>query len=305
MQGNLFLRWVGGKQRLINALHDMYPGELFDGSIDTYIEPFLGAGAVFFDVVKTGKIEKAYLSDINPDLIMAYEVVKRAPLELLKRCNILLEEYMILPSKEEKGAYYYTVRETYNAHRHVVGYNKWSTAWIDRAAMFIFINRAGYSGLYRVNSKGDLNTPFGWFEIIKMPREEVLLDNSQSLSIAELRCADFIETLDNACDNSFIYCDPPYIPVSKTSDFTGYSEGKFYEQDQVRLANRLQEISKTTNAKIMSSNSYQENGVLRELYGGMYINEVKTIRSVRVQMANKPITEVVITNYDSKKSSRS
>ncbi|MEM3181206.1 MAG: DNA adenine methylase, partial [Candidatus Micrarchaeaceae archaeon] len=205
-----FVKWAGGKTQLLDALTKSYP------KFNSYHEPFVGGGALFFYLFNKNLISKAHLYDYNQDLINLYKVVKEMPLELIK---------------ELKSNIYVNNRDTYYKIR-----TSRPKDVIKSAARFIYLNRTAYNGLYRVNSKGEFNVPFGNYEKLSLPQPSLLIKDSIALQSAELHNGDFSEVLSFAHKGDLVYFDPPYQPLSKTSSFTSYTSNSFNIEDQMRLA---------------------------------------------------------------------
>jgi len=262
-----FLKWAGGKSQLLPILRSNIP-ETFG----SYFEPFLGGGALFFDQ----GCERAYLSDLNPELINCYEAVRNAPRKLL--CE--LSKYSV--SEEE----FYRVRsldpETLTA--------------IERAARLIFLNKTCFNGLYRVNRQGKFNTPFGAHKSVRFVNEEELLAASTALQGAVLFCASYDEiVLERAQKGDFIYFDPPYLPVSVNSDFKRYTRNQFYEEDHVRLAEVFRVLDKRGCAVLLSNSFHPK---VKELYRDYRLRTVSATRFINCKGGSRgEINELLITNY--------
>ena len=158
-----FLKWAGGKSQLLPQFEKYYPPELAAGDIERYIEPFLGGGAVFLAIAQRFYIKEAYLTDINPELILVYRVVQRDVAELIAQLQEHQRAYDA-SNEEQRTAYFYTVRDQYNAQRAEIDFNHYSSAWVTRAARMIFLNKTCFNGLFRVNAKGGFNVPFGRYK---------------------------------------------------------------------------------------------------------------------------------------------
>ena len=155
-----FLKWAGGKDKIYSQLEQFLPDDICHGKIDNYYEPFLGSGAVFFNLAKRYQFKNIFLSDINEELILVYKVVKKNPVELIQILDQLKNKYNRLSDKD-KEKFYYDLRTTYNYLRFNINYKKYSDAWVPRAAQMIFLNKTCYNGLYRQNLRGEFNVPFG------------------------------------------------------------------------------------------------------------------------------------------------
>lgn len=297
-----FLKWVGGKRQLLGEFHNLYPNELKQKKIKNYYEPFVGGGAVFFDVVQNFEVQSAYLYDINEELILTYLVIQKDVaklIDVLKQCS---KQYKNL-SEEKQKLYYYKIRENFNQNRININYNKYSENWIQRAAQTIFLNRTCFNGLFRFNSKGEFNTPQGKYANPKIVDEQNLLKVSKLLEIATIKRADFKEVKHDLNGwSSFLYFDPPYKPISKTSSFTSYNKQNFDDKQQLQLANLFHELNEK-GYKLMLSNSDPKNtdssnNFFDDVYKAYKITRVDAKRSINSNpLKRKPIKEIVVTNY--------
>ncbi|HLZ80596.1 MAG TPA: DNA adenine methylase [Ktedonobacteraceae bacterium] len=242
-----FLKWVGGKTQLLPALLNYVPAHY-----NTYIEPFVGGGALFFALQPA----KAVLADSNPELINCYRVVRDRVEDLIT----ILSTYTYL---EE---FYYSLRAEVPQDA------------ILRAARFIYLNRTCYNGLYRVNKQGQFNVPFGRYTNPVICDAERLRAASFALRNTELLCANYQETLDTfAKPGDLIYIDPPYHPVSKYSDFKRYTAEFFYKEDQYLLAHSIKKLAQQ-GCTVLASNSYCD--FILEIYQGCEIIEVTARRNI-------------------------
>ena len=279
-----FLKWAGGKTQLLSQLQENYPNL---SEIKSYYEPFLGGGAVFFDLVNcdTG-IEKFYLSDINPDLMSTYKIVQQDVGYLIEKLGTMQGEYLRL-SSEERKIYFYDLRDKFNHLRGLV----------ERASPLIFLNKTCFNGLYRVNKKGDFNVPFGHYKKPKILDAENLERVSNALKGVSLEVAGFEHLLNCDIDEStFIYFDPPYRPVGKAS-FTAYS-GNFDDDDQIKLSQVFRDLSRRGATKLMLSNSDTDDGFYERYYAGFNIHKVTAKRMINcVGKGRGMVNEVLIKNY--------
>jgi DNA adenine methylase len=301
-QAKPFLKWAGGKTQLLSQFEDLYPLELSQEKIVRYIEPFIGGGAVFFEIAQKYKMTSAYLYDINPELILAYKVVQKDPGRLIEQLGDISEHYKSLNESNRK-AFYYETREKYNLQRSKINYQRYSDNWILRTTTLIFLNRTCFNGLFRLNSKGGFNVPYGRYKTPRILDEENLLAVSQLLQIAEIEVADF-EICENAITPiSFVYFDPPYRPLSRTASFTSYSTFNFDDSQQTRLANFFRHLDRCYDVKMMLSNSNPKNEIpedmfFDELYEGFNTHHVYANRMINSNAKKRgQISELVITNY--------
>jgi DNA adenine methylase len=271
----LFLKWAGGKLQLIEQFKNLFPH-----NFNNYYEPFIGSGAVFFYLKSKLKLNKVFLSDANEELINCFVAVRDKPSDLIE----LLSNHRKKHSKE----YYYAVRSIESDRLDSV----------NKAARLIYLNKTCFNGLYRVNSKGQFNVPIGDHENPCIFDKNMLYQASQQLQGVHLRVMTFKKVLDFAEKGDFIYFDPPYIPLSKTSSFTQYSKGNFSGKEQKCLSEVFR-ILDLRGCFVMLSNS--DHALTRELYKD-YENNIVTVRAKRminsVGSKRGVINEVVVTNYD-------
>lgn len=296
-----FIKWVGGKSQLLSKFREVYPIELKSQKIRYYYEPFLGSGAVFFDIVQNYKIQSAYLYDCNPELILAYKVVQKDVIRLMEFLERYEREFLKL-SKRDRKSYYYTQRQNYNLQRFNIDYKRYSENWISRAAQFIFLNKTCFNGLYRVNSKGEFNSPIGEYESPKIFDPNNLLAVHEILQIAEIETREFYEVQEYLKPNSFVYFDPPYRPISKTSYFQSYNTKPFDDNSQIQLANIFKLMNKK-GVKLMLTNSDPKNtnpndNFFDEIYKDFYIIRIPAKRVINSDGSKRgEINEILVTNY--------
>ncbi len=299
-----FLKWAGGKSQLLEKFRGIYPPELTDHKIKNYYEPFLGSGAVFFDVVQKYQIENAFLYDINDELIMTFKVVQKDVDALLQLLHRYQKKYSGLDTEKRKS-FFYDERTKYNLNRNKTDYNSYSDKWFARAAQFIFLNKTCYNGLYRVNSKGEFNCPAGEYANPNICDEQNLLAANRVLQIAEIKKADFNNLLNDIKPKSFVYFDPPYRPISKTSSFKAYAKNDFGDDAQKQLASLFKKLDKK-GVKVMLSNSDPKNidasdNFFDELYSGFNIERIPARRIINSNATRRgAINEIVVTNYATK-----
>ena len=267
-----FLKWAGGKRQLLAHIEALVPER-----IDTYFEPFLGGAAVFFRLAARGRFRRAVLADANPELVNCYQAVRDdvdgVVAELRKHRN--------------DRALYYRVRRRDPA--------KLSPA--ARAARLIYLNRCGYNGLYRVNSSGQFNVPFGSYSRPVICDEPKLRAAAAALRKVKIECADFAHTLRNIGRRDFVYLDPPYVPLSATSSFTAYAKRDFGASDQERLAAVLRALG---SRKVPALLSNSDCGTTRELYRGFErIDRVPARRAINsVGHGRGPVDELLVRSFD-------
>jgi len=285
-----FLKWAGGKGQLLAEIEGRLPQGLKTGDIDTYVEPFVGGGAVFFYMAQRYEgIKHFYLLDINEDLVNCYNAVKSDVKSLVFELEKLENEFFLL-AKSARKDYYYRIREEFNDDR--------------SPAKLIFLNKTCYNGLYRVNRKGEFNVPFGYYKNPTICDAENLENASQVLQKAEIICADFEISDKFIDDKTFVYFDPPYRPLSPTASFTSYSKDNFYEAEQIRLARFCRHIH-GKGAKFILSNSDPKNEDPKDRFFeehyekfGFDIDRVKANRAINCKASGRgQINELLITNF--------
>lgn len=291
-----FLKWAGGKRQLLPGFLGMYPPALKLGAINYYYEPFAGSGAVFFDIAQRYQLEHAFLFDVNADLVLTYRMLQAHASALTGLLYQLQQEYLAL-DKPARLAYFYTLRDAFNAQVADKTVAKNTQKGIKRAAQFIFLNRTCYNGLFRVNSKGLFNTPAGDYVNPCICDEENLAGAAALLANATIRQADFTRILKDIRPDSFVYFDPPYRPVSTTANFTAYSKTAFTDLAQRKLARVYRELD-NKGAAVMLSNSDTGDGFFEELYSGFRLQRVPAKRLINADASKRgSVNEIVITNY--------
>lgn len=269
------LKWVGGKRQLLSEICPLIPKK-----ITTYVEPFVGGGAVLFEL----QPKRAIINDFNKELINTYKVVKEDPHKLL--------EFLETHDKNNCEDYYYEIRSLDRSD----DFEKMSN--IEKAARIIYLNKTCFNGLYRVNQAGQFNSPYGRYKnpnIINRPAVLAMSNyfNNNDIKIMQ---GDYREVLKDLTKGTFVYFDPPYLPISTSSSFTGYTEGGFDEKEQIELKKECDKLS-AKGIKFMLSNS--DHPTIRELYKNYNITTVQARRAINSK-GNKrgEIKEVLVRNYD-------
>ena len=288
-----FVKWVGGKGQLIEQLEKHIPS-YGEKVLTKYAEPFVGGGALLFDILSKYNFESLYIGDTNAELINAYNVVKNNVEELIKKLTDIQLAFVPVDENGRKY-YYYTVREKFNS----LILNK-DTA-IEKASLFIFLNKTCFNGLYRVNKKGQFNVPMGAYKNPTICDEKNLRNVSEALQNVNIVCADYSLSKDFIDKDTFVYLDPPYRPISQTASFTSYNADCFDDNEQIRLAKFIDEIN-LSGAKIMLSNSDPQNvnpedTFFEELYKAYTINKVEATRAINSKGDSRgKIKELLICN---------
>lgn len=293
------LKWAGGKGQLLDQIKQKLPLKLKMGSIKRYIEPFVGGGAVFFDIYNNYQIQEAFLFDINPELVILYNVIKRDVESLILELNKIRTEYRLT---EDTKAYYYARRDEYNSLDKNIDANVYRTSFVRRAALTIFLNRTCFNGLFRVNSKNQFNVPMGKYTNPRILDEDNLRRVSDALQIATIMQCDFARTADFVTPDTFIYYDPPYRPIRETSSFNSYAVGDFDDSEQMRLKNIFDKCHDAGALQMLSNSdptNYADDPFFDDLYRGYNINRILAKRMINAKADGRgEIHELLITNYD-------
>lgn len=294
-QARPFLKWAGGKGQLLADIEKYYP---FDGrNIVKYAEPFVGGGAVFFDILNKYDLEDVYISDINVELINAYCSIRDDIDELIARLGVMQNEFLPLDAEHRK-AFYMAKRTQFNDLKLS---NRGSVS-IEKAALMIFLNKTCFNGLFRVNKRGLFNVPMGSYKNPMICDEENLRAISKKLGTVKIICGDYREAADFIDADTFVYFDPPYRPINATSSFTAYTENLFIDTEQIALAKFIGDMSRK-NAKILVSNSDPKNfdpkdDFFDKLYSVYNIRRVEAARMINSNGAARgKIKELLIANF--------
>lgn len=296
-----FLKWAGGKSQLLERFYDFYPEELKNGNVSNYYEPFVGGGAVFFDLAQRFNIKSAVLYDINPELILTYRVIQQNVNELTEILDKLKMKYYGLTS-DSQTKFFYDIRSEFNENLKKINFSKYNEHWILRAAQIIFLNKTCFNGLFRFNRKGEFNVPAGRYKNPKILDEQNLYQVSKLLQIAEIKNEGFEKVEFDITRNSFVYFDPPYRPISKTAGFTSYSKFKFEDAEQRKLAGLFYRLNQK-GIRLMLSNSDPKNinindNFFDEIYRDFKISRVPARRMINSDASKRnSINEIVVTNY--------
>jgi DNA adenine methylase len=294
-----FLKWAGGKTQLLPVLIESLPPRPKDGY--NYAEAFLGGGALFFELTNRGWIKTATLNDANPELILCYRTIRDSIAVVLKELRNI--ETAFPDNLELQSDFFYEARKEWNSKicetvesypQNLVG---------RRVALTIFLNKTCYNGLFRVNSKGKFNTPFGKYKNPKICDEANLRSVSESLQNVELLCGDYSELNNKESTSEFIYFDPPYRPLTTSASFTAYNKSGFNDENQKELANFVESVSKK-GIQILLSNSdpkvaNPDDEFFDELYEEFHIKRILASRMINSKGDGRgKITEILVSNYD-------
>ncbi|HRK58947.1 MAG TPA: DNA adenine methylase [Candidatus Kapabacteria bacterium] len=277
-----FLKWAGGKTQLINDIEKALPKDISKHKF-TYIEPFVGSGAVLFWVLNSfPNLKKAVINDINEDLINTYKTIASRPKELISILQTLQNEFHELEGQDEaKKEYYYSKRELYNTRKEEQS---------GQAALFIFLNRTCFNGLYRVNRRNEYNVPMGSYKRPTICDKENILAVSEALQKVEILCGDYEETIKYADNNTLFYFDPPYKPLSETSSFNSYAKDEFNDAEQIRLRDFCNKLDILGYTWILSNSDVkgkdEHDNFFDDLYSDFYIQRVDARRSINANPEN-------------------
>ena len=292
-----FLKWAGGKRQLMKKIELRLPDDL--DSYNTYVEPFIGGGAVLFHLLEKYDFDNVHISDLNPELILCYEILKLDAKSVIKNLNKLIEAY---PEEiDDRKEVYYKIRADWNEDvDNIKSLSK--SKKVKRVSQMIFLNRTCFNGLFRVNRKGEFNVPIGNYKKPSFPKAENLLAVQKALENVTIHLSSF-ENCESWVDKyTFIYFDPPYRPLSATSHFVSYSKGEFNDENQKQLAETFRSLDEK-NIKLLLSNSDPKNTVpddefFDELYSGFNIQRVTANRAINSNPDRRGnITELLISNY--------
>lgn len=289
-----FIKWVGGKGQLIEQLEALLPADFSERENVTYIEPFVGGGAMLFYMLqKYPNIKSAVINDINPDLTLCYQVVRDNPTELVKSLDAIQTEYRALRTEEERKIFFLNKRDRFNTK---------SLDSIENCTLFFFLNRTCFNGLYRVNKAGKFNVPFGKYSTPTICDADTIYADSRLLQKVEIMTGDFEQTYTKIEDNTFFYFDPPYRPLSNTSSFNDYSKEDFNDNAQIRLkhfCDKLNEIG--VDFMLSNSDCLGKDGIDRffdDLFIDYRIERVWASRNVNAIASKRgKLTEIVVNNY--------
>lgn len=289
-----FVKWAGGKGQLLDVLKANLP-EGMGTTITKYAEPFVGGGALLFALLNEYSFDEVYINDNNKELINVFATIKDNCERLLDELQTLQKEYEKL-DLDEQQAYYYTQRDKFNEF--VLS----EETSIIKAALFIFLNKTCFNGLYRVNKSGKFNVPAGKYKNPLICDKENLMNISKRLRNVIMRSCDYHDVESFADENTLIYFDPPYRPLNVTSAFTSYTENQFNDNDQVDLAKFYKQLS-NKGAKVLLSNSdphnvnYEDN-FFDDLYSEFNIQRITAVRLINSKAEKRGnVTELLIKNY--------
>lgn len=290
-----FLKWAGGKSQLLDDIARVFPNDLVDKNF-TYVEPFVGSGAVLFWVLNTfaDRVERVVINDVNADLINTYKTIKEQPQHLIELLKNYQDKFIQLDHKAAQKEYYYEQRALYNTRQ---------SESLIQAALFIFLNRTCFNGLYRVNRKNEFNVPMGDYKNPLICDADNLLNVSKALQRVEILCGDYQQVLPLVEGNkTWFYFDPPYRPLNETSSFNAYAKDTFDDEEQVRLASFCKKLDEMGYYWVLSNsdpkNIDENDHFFDALYSGFYIQRVLAKRAINAKADKRgQLNELLIRNY--------
>ncbi len=289
-----FVKWAGGKTQLLPEIRKHYPHR-----IKKYCEPFVGGGAVLFDVLQKCHPEEVLINDVNAELINTYSQIKNNCDNLVKLLSEIQNKYKS-QTLEENKILFYENRIRYNELK----INRDDAENLEKAALFIFLNKTCFNGLYRVNKRGEFNVPFNNAKNPQICDEENIKACSELLQNVQMKTGDYSDCKNFIDSETFVYLDPPYRPLTQTAAFTSYSENQFSEKDQIELGNFITEIS-GKGAKVLASNSDPKNtnendNFFDDLYSNFAIERISASRMINSNAKKRgAISELLISNIAS------
>ncbi len=298
-----FLKWAGGKSQLLTTIEDRFPEEIKKTrKIDKYFEPFVGGGALYFDLMNNYEVAESYIFDINPELILTYNAIKNNPKELIKLLSDLQEHYVPLEQDDRKDVFL-RIRDKFNNDLEDFDFeDEGSYEHSIRAAQVIFMNKTCFNGLFRLNKSGKFNVPHGRYKNPKICDDKNIKAVSKTLKNTHIITGNYYESEDLIDENSLVYLDPPYRPLRNTSSFTTYAGFEFTDEHQIELGAYYKRIS-DKGAKAILSNSDPKNedendNFFDDLYGDFNIERVQAKRSINSNGKKRGlINEILVTNY--------
>ncbi|QJR44460.1 Dam family site-specific DNA-(adenine-N6)-methyltransferase [Mycoplasma miroungirhinis] len=290
-----FIKWAGGKSALLDEIRKFYPSKLGQ-DINKYCEPFVGAGAVLFDILNSYNLKEIYISDVNNELINVWKTIQINVEPLIFILKKMEDEYINLDDAKRKE-YFYQKRKEFNKYilREI-------NDIVYGSALFIFLNRTCFNGLYRVNKDGLFNVPIGKYKNPKICDEDNLRNISLKLKNVIISCSEYTESAYFIDQNTLVYFDPPYRPITKTASFTSYSKFKFGDKQQIELADYYTKSSNKGAMCILSNSDPKNNDNLDNFFDDLYklfnINRISTSRKINPNPDKRKsiVTELLITN---------
>ena len=284
-----FIKWVGGKTQLLEQLEALLPADFDEWKNVTYIEPFVGGGAMLFYMLRAhSNIQTAVINDINPDLTTCYKVVRDHPSELVESLQQIQTEYYALISEDERKAFFMQRRDEFNTK---------SLDPLRNTTLFFFLNRTCFNGLFRVNKAGFFNVPFGRYNHPQICDAQTIYADSKLLQKVKIYTGDYQQIFPFAQGKTLFYFDPPYRPLNNTSSFNDYAKEPFNDLAQVRLKEFCDTVA-ASGYHFMLSNSDCQDGFFDDLYSQYAMERVWASRSVNANASKRgKLTEILVHNY--------
>jgi DNA adenine methylase len=291
-----FLKWAGGKRQLISEIEARLPPNISE--IETYVEPFIGGGALLFHMIESYEFKHIHISDINLELVLCYRQLQSSVNDVISSLDKLVKSF---PEEvEARSDFYYKLRELWNSNLDIESMTDKERS--ERVAQMIFLNKTCFNGLFRLNRSGKFNVPTGRYKNPSFPSPKSLKEVNLALQGVTINHGSYEECLNWVDENSFVYFDPPYRPLSKTSSFISYSKGDFNDDNQAELGSLAKVLDKK-NVKFLLSNSDPKNTVeddefFDELYSDFQIDRVFANRAINSNPDRRgKISELLIRNY--------
>lgn len=294
MKAKPFIKWVGGKGQLIEQLEALLPADFDKWENVTYIEPFVGGGAMLFHMLQThSNIKRAVINDINEDLTTCYRVVRDNPTELVNALKEIQSEYYSLKTEDVRKQFYMIMRDEFNTK---------TLPPIRNTCLFFFLNRTCFNGLYRVNKSGLFNVPFGKYETPTICDPITIYADSELLQDVTITTGDYQQTIEMAHGKTLFYFDPPYRPLSNTSSFNDYAKEAFNDIAQTRLKRFCDSVEKAGFYFMLSNsdcfNTPAKDRFFEDLYLEYIIDRVWASRNVNANPNKRgKLQEILVHNY--------
>lgn len=292
------VKWAGGKSKLAKVIEEEILKTVDIDKIDTYVEPFFGGGSFFFYMNQKYQFKNKIIADINFELINLYKVIQQKPDKIMSYMDVLQNDYNKLDNLELKSAYFYAIRDDYNKS---IMAGVQSELDVIQAAYFLFLNKVGFNGLYRVNMKGLYNVPFGKKETATLYKKSNILGVSRLLADVIILNCSYEGTIDYANENTLFYLDPPYRPLSNSSSFTSYAKSNFNDSNQKELAHFIDNIDMLESKFALSNsdpkNQDAEDNFFDDLYSNYNIRRIFANRSIGAKSNSRgKVSEILVTN---------
>ena len=289
-----FIKWAGGKGQLLEQLDALLPNDFAQRENLVYVEPFAGGAAMLFHVLaKYPNIKRAVINDANSELVATYKAIKAKPEELIGRLSKLQEEYGKCATEELRQDMYLKLRDKFNSRK---------SDQLEMASLFVFLNKTCFNGLYRVNSKGEFNVPFGKAKNPTICDADNMRALNKALQKVTILSGDFEDVMKSVKGKAFVYFDPPYRPLTQSAAFTAYAKGGFNDEEQRRLAQFCRKLDRAGHQWILSNsdphNIDHSDDFFEELYQGFHIKRVTASRAINSKGDRRgKVAELVIRNY--------